>query len=309
MARAKPNVKFRRAKVDDWRIVSGIVASTWDGNDYITEAIWNEWVREEDAYLIVATLGGILAGFGRLAKLDEAEWWLEGVRVGQTQQGKGIGTAIVEQLASVFKQRGSGTLRCAVYNTNEASVHMLETNDFRHTLSLGRLEAMARPNEQNEFYKVGKKALDHIIQYWRYSPMYRICNYVEHNWVLRTLNNDHMADFLADSNYGVYIWRAFDRLHGVAILIDKPTKKDMGYEPEQVLYTGYVDAPDDTTLGDMIAALQGMAFEQGRKYVRWYMPLRSGFETIVNAEGVSLDTNHEMWVFELPRGTADLSLT
>lgn len=308
MAKKPPNLKYRPGKLEDWPIVAGIVATTWGGEDYITDLIWKEWVEDEASRLIVATITGIIAGFGRLTQFGEAEWWLEGVRVSEIQQGKGVGTAIVGQLVDAFMKHGSGTLRCATDSSNLASIGMLEAHKFRHTLSYVRLAASARAGNTYEFYKVGPKAFEHITQYLRYSPMYRIAKFLEHDWVVRSLTSNYIEHILADPNYEVLVWRAFDRLHGVAIIVHEVTSKNMGYRPDSVLYVGYLDAPDDTTLMHMMAALQTLAAERGLQGVRWYLPARAGFEAVAEIDGAALPSVNEMQIFELHRGTSELNL-
>ncbi len=301
------NVKFRPANADDWLIVSGIVAATWRGEDYITEELWQHWVDDNNGYLVVAMVAGILAGFGHITEFNEAEWWLEGVRVNQMQQGKGVGSAIVEHLVNYFKHNGKGALRCVVDSQNRPSIQMVEASKLHHMLSLTCFEAPAKVGNEYEFYKVGPKAADYINSYLRYSPMYRISNYLEHNWVIRVLSEDYLNALLSDAAHEVLIWRAFDRLHGLAVIVKVAAEKNLTYDPSQVLYIGYLDAPDDTTLLAMVAALQTLAAREGREKLRWYMPARAGFETVASIEGSTLRTESELLLFELTSDASDLS--
>jgi len=292
-----PRVRFRAGTLQDWPIVAPIVSRVWDGTDYINEDVWRRWVADETGTIIIGTVGGIVAGFARLTMLTEGEWWLEGARVAQTYQGRGVGQAIVGQAVELFKKHGSGILRCAVESGSDASQRMVESHRFRNTLSLATIEAPADEGHETMFHVMEPETQDIIRQYWRYSPMYRINNFYEFQWVLYSLSDERLVKFLHDDEIDVLGWREFDQLHGVAIISNQTTVKR--YQQTQVLYVSHLDAPDDTTLVRMLKALQHLAFELGLDKVRWKMPRRVGFDEPLAAAGFSPATNSELWLYEL----------
>lgn len=295
-----PELSFRPAALGDWPVVAPIVAHTWEGGDYINEAVWHQWVTAPEGRLVVAVQEGRVVGFCRLTRLGPAEWWLEGIRVDPALRGQGIGRALTAHMLEIFNREGDGILRLTTGSQNEASQKIAREFGFRHTVSYTKVEADAHPADYRNFKLLQPHNLEMAFRYLRFSPIYRVSHFVEHDWVLYFLTQERLASYLADPQVQVIGWRQFDQLHGMAILFLEPSKKRDDSESE--LQVGYLDAPDDTTLLAMLEALRGLAALRGHSKVVWKMPVGVGLDRTLAQTGWRRvwEEGDELWLFELP---------
>lgn len=113
-------LNFRPARAPDRDAVFAMVATVWDGTDYIPE-IWDEWLDAEDGPLIVGALGEQPVALYKLTGLGPYEDWLEGVRVDPELRGRGFARALVRDAIERSHERGKRTLR---FQTSEQNPTM-----------------------------------------------------------------------------------------------------------------------------------------------------------------------------------------
>lgn len=282
-------VDFRPAAASDWPFVERIVAETWDGDDYITEALWTTWLGEADSYLAVGTVARRIVVLGRVSPLGPAEWWLEGLRVHPKGQGQGLGDAMMEHLVEWFKRHGDGILRMSTFSQNEASGKLAQSFGFRQILSYRRMEAPAVPADYHGFKLLEPHNADLVDSFLRRSPMFRVNHFAEHYWHLRYLTTDRIRQYLADDTVEVMGWRQGDQLAGLGIVYHEPPPGRNAHDG--VMDVGYLDAGDDTTVRAMVQALQGLAASRGQQAVQWKMPTGMGLERAVSEVGMEPNTD------------------
>ncbi len=292
---------YRPARVEDWPAVAPIVAQTWDGEDYITEALWREWATRPQGALIVAEAGGRLAGFARIAYHGPAEWWLEGLRVAPEMQGRGLARGLTQALFDWFEQHGDGMVRLSTYSENEPSQHLARAFGMRHIGSYASMAAPARPGDYRSFRLLRPRHLDLAYRFLRRSPVYRANHFVEVEWKLYNLTRDRLAEYLADDAVEVLGWRQADALRGLALLFKDEGEYAVRYD-EDALRVGALYAGDDTTLHAMLRALRGLAAYRGAGSVTWKMPAGVGLERVVEEAGFEpeWEDGAALWLFERP---------
>ncbi len=276
-----------------------MVEHTWgEEGDYIREALWQQWAADTVGTLLVATHGEQIVGLCKVSRHGPAEWWFEGMRVHPQYRQRGIARALTEQALRWFRAHGDGLARMAIYSDNEASQRVARAFGFRHTLSYTRVEAAARPADYRNFRMMAPRNLPLIAAYLRRSPMHRINRFAEHYWKLYYLTHERLTEYLADAAVEVLGWRQLETLHGLAVLF---TAAPQGYAlaEDDLLYVGYLDAPDDTTLRAMLAALRGLAARRGLAKVMWMMPLGMGLERLIGND-VQRVWDGALMLFELP---------
>lgn len=292
---------YRLAREEDWADVAPIVAQTWEGEDYISEALWRSWTSSPEGALIVAEVEGKLAGFARIAQHGPAEWWLEGLRVAPDIQRRGIARGLTQALFDWFAEHGDGVVRLSLYSENEPSQRIARAFGMRHIGSFASMVAPARPGDYRSFRLLRPRHLDIAYRFLRHSPVYRASRYVEVEWKLYNLTRDRLAEYLADDAVEVLGWRQAEALRGLAVLFKDEGEYAVRYD-EDALRVGALYAADDTTLRAILRALRGLAAYRGAGSVVWKMPAGVGLERVVEEAGFQpeWEDGASLWLFERP---------
>jgi len=290
-ANSLPPVEFRPAEVTDWPYVQRIVEATWEGDDYLTEELWNLWVSDAQGYLAIGTIAGRVVVLGRITRIGPSEWWLEGLRVHPKGQGQGLGTALTAHLINWFKLNGDGLLRASVFSTNEPSRRLVERQGFRQIVSYRRMQAEPTSTEYHGFKLLEPQNIDLVDGYLKRSPMFRVNHFAEHYWHLEYLTRERLVQYLMDDSVEVLGWRSGDQLAGLVIIFQQAPPGRQNHPGE--MDVGYLDAGDDTTVRSMVQALRGLAAARGDHLVLWKMPTGMGLDKAVGEVGMEPDPEWE----------------
>lgn len=123
-------VVCRPALPKDGADVIELTRTIWDGHDYIP-TVWEEWLEDMDGLLAVAEYGGKTIGLGKLTKLAENQWWLEGLRVHPGYQGRRIGSYIMEYLYKHWESNAGGIVRLATASYRLSVQHLCDRYGFK----------------------------------------------------------------------------------------------------------------------------------------------------------------------------------
>ena len=74
-----------------------ITRQIWEGDDYVPK-VWSEWLFDPEGLLAIAEFKGKVVGFGKLTKLSQHDWWLEGLRVHPQFEGNRIASRLHQYL-------------------------------------------------------------------------------------------------------------------------------------------------------------------------------------------------------------------
>lgn len=122
-------VVCRPALPKDTADVFELTRTIWEGHDYVP-FVWNDWLADTEGLLAVAEYGGHTVGLGKLTRLTEKEWWLEGLRVNPEFQGRGIGSRLMLYLYDHWEKNFGNTVRLATACYNLTVQHLNERFGF-----------------------------------------------------------------------------------------------------------------------------------------------------------------------------------
>lgn len=102
----------------------------WGGEDYVPHT-WDDWMLDTDGILATAEFKARIVGLGKLTKLSEKDWWMEGLRVHPKFEGRGIASRLNDYLLRHWRRNGSGAVRLATISKREPVKHMVEKRGFK----------------------------------------------------------------------------------------------------------------------------------------------------------------------------------
>ncbi len=137
-----PAVVCRPALPSDAADVLEFTKFIWEGHDYI-KYVWDDWLADPEGLLMVAEYGGHAVGLGKITRLAEGQWWLEGLRVDPKFQGLKIGSHIHEYLDDWWKEHGGG-VRLMTSSERVQVHHLCERMGYA---KLGEVRSYAAPAE------------------------------------------------------------------------------------------------------------------------------------------------------------------
>jgi GNAT superfamily N-acetyltransferase len=262
------------------------------GEDYIPST-WEEWVADPHGLLVVAELGRQVVGVGKLTRLSDSEWWLEGLRVDPAHHRQGIARRLQAHLLDRASQTGHGVLRFGTHSSNEPIHHLAEKDGFQHVAAFQRHRADPLPEAQGapllspltESDLPGAWALAHR------SPRYQAAGGLyEDHWTWRDLTTERLVDHLhADEAWGLPGPEG-EGLSAIALI--HLTGEDM-------LHIGYVDGATDAALIDILQGLRRMAAIQARSEIRIKNVDEPSLITALDSAGYEPHRDEDLWIFEL----------
>jgi len=119
----------RPARTSDTGDVLELTRTIWDGHDYVPDA-WDGWLADPQGLLAVAEYQGRVLGLGKLTRLSDDDWWLEGLRVHPEYQGRGVASQLNDYLLAHWLRTGKGALRLATSSERVQVHHMCQRNRF-----------------------------------------------------------------------------------------------------------------------------------------------------------------------------------
>ncbi|MBN1953468.1 MAG: AI-2E family transporter [Anaerolineae bacterium] len=134
----------RPAHPDDRAGVEEICAQVWEGDDYVPK-VWDEWLADPHGELSVVERKGKVVALGKLTRIADDEWWLEGLRVHPAYRYLGVASAMQEHQIAVAQRVASGKLRLGTASHNKAVQHMALRDGFQQVAEFQFCEAAPLP--------------------------------------------------------------------------------------------------------------------------------------------------------------------
>jgi GNAT superfamily N-acetyltransferase len=142
-------VHLRPARQEDTPDVLELTRTIWDGEDYIPY-VWQDWLADPQGRLAVADHEGRVVGLGKLTRLSEEDWWLEGLRVHPEYQGHGIASQLNEYLVGYWLENGNGIVRLATSTARLPVHHLCERLGFEKVIEYTPFVAPTIEGESDE---------------------------------------------------------------------------------------------------------------------------------------------------------------
>ncbi len=279
---------IRPARPEDQGDVEAICAQIWEGHDYIPE-VWQEWLNDPDGQLSVVTLKDRVVGLGKLTRIADDEWWLEGLRVDPAYRRLGVAHLLQSHQVGLAERTGRGVLRFATGSWN-LPVHRNAARDgFRRVAEFLAYEAEPLPGPC-PLRRLTPDDLDAVWERIADSPILQAAGGLyEVQWHWMTLTRERLAGHLERGEvWGVEL---DGRLTGIAIVREDPERGRLA--------VGYVDG-DPEGITALAWGLRVLAYERGYEKLRFRPPTHPPLLEALEAAGAVRAWEHSLWIFERP---------
>lgn len=157
-------VKVRRARQSDKRVVLDFCKHTFGRwGDYLPE-VWDEWVKDRKGIFFVAVLDKRPVGVGKITVQRPGEIWLEGLRVDPKYRGHKIGRVIQDWSWKWALCKKPRFIRYATGSYNKISQHLGMSMGMR--IIAGFDEFVAKPWNKKETVLV-RSGTEELEALWR----------------------------------------------------------------------------------------------------------------------------------------------
>ena len=283
-----PRWEIRPARPEDREGVEAICAQIWEGHDYIPE-VWEEWLHDPHGQFSVVVLKDRVVGLGKLTRIADDEWWLEGLRVDPAYRRLGVAHLLQSHQVALAERIGEGMLRFATGSWN-LPVHRNAARDgFRRVAEFLAYEAKPLPGPC-PLRRLTPDDLDAVWERIAGSPILQAAGGLyEVRWHWMALTRERLAGHLKRGEvWGVELE---GRLTGVAIVQEDPERGQIS--------VGYVDGqPEGITA--LAWGLRVLAYERGYEKVRFRPPSYPPLLEALEAAGAVRVWKHSLWIFERP---------
>lgn len=150
------NIVIRKAELKDKDRLIEISSKIWDGYDYIPH-IFDKWVKDDKGEFTVIEVDSKVMGCAKLSELREGQLWLEGIRVDQSEGGKGYGKLLSEYQLELASKLGYDTLELGTFIDNRASISIIEKRGFERIIDFKFLEYMFNDEKDPSTFKTSGK--------------------------------------------------------------------------------------------------------------------------------------------------------
>lgn len=278
---------IRSAQPQDRADVEEISAQIWEGQDYVPE-VWEEWLADPYGEFSVVELKGRVVAFGKLTRLADDEWWLQGLRVHPAYRRLGVAALLQAHQIEVAERVGQGMLRLATASSNRAVHRMVARDGFRRVAEFQYCSADPLPGPC-PLRVLDPADLDDAWRQIEGSPILQAAGGLyEVSWRWLTLTRERLAAHLAAGEvWGVDLE---GRLAALAIVPQPPPGAEW-------LWADYLEG-EQAGLTVLALGLRVLAGQRGYQGVRARPvadpPLLKALETA----GLSRYSEHAVWVFE-----------
>lgn len=280
----------RPARPTDRPGVEAICAQIWEGHDYVPE-VWDEWLADPHGELTVVERKGRIVALGKLTRLADDEWWLEGLRVDPAYRGLGVARLLQAHQIEVAERVGKGVLRLGTASDNYAVHHNIARDGFRRVAAFYYCGADILPGSC-PLQPLGRRDLKRVWQLIENSTaLQRAGGLYEVSWQWMRLTPERLAAHLAKKE----VWgiKLDDRLAAVAIV------PRLDREEQQRLVVGYIGG-EPAAVTALARGLRILAGQQGLQGVRIKPPDDPALLQALEAAGVQREDEFSLWIFERP---------
>jgi len=261
----------------------------WDGDDYVPKT-WQDWLKDHQGLLGVAELRGRVVGIGKLTRLSQDDWWLEGLRVHPQFEGQRIASRIHTYLLKSWEKMGSGTIRFATVSTREPVKHLAKVNGFHLAGEYSTFKSQWTNYERkkkNPFSQIEIHE-NQILLNWLLSPNPKRLPFglMDLGWQFASPHPDYLDEYLGEKKS--WWWHKQD---GVVIMVEK-------IDGEETWGRVRLIASQTENLVEILTDLHLLADRLGYAGITWLAPLVPGIEGITEEAGYIRDWDSSLLVFE-----------
>ena len=278
----------RPARPEDREDVADFCSRIWP-NDYVPD-VWEAWLADPEGELTVVEWRERVVAVGKLTRMSDDEWWLEGLRVDPDFRRLGVARLLQARQIEVAERVGRGMLRLGTASVNRAVHRNLGRDGFTRVAAFGFCSAdplpgscplrLLTPADLDLAWGLieGSPILDSLAGLYEMVPWH---------WV--SLTRERLAGHLAAGE----VWAAdlAGQLAAVAVVLEDR-------RPGRLL-AAYVDGqPEGLTA--LAWGLRVLAYQREFPELRFRPPPYGPLIEALTAAGVDTAWEHEMWLFERP---------
>lgn len=292
--KGRHTVNCRPAVESDTQRMFEMTKTIWDGEDYIPH-VWAEWLADPDGKLTVAEYHRRIVGFGKLTRLTDNDWWLEGLRVDPDFEGHGIASQLHDDLIETWKVIGGGAIRLAT-SSKRIQVHRICSRSGLEKIGEYRYyKADAINNECNAFQAIAGNELDELMSYTHNNP-YRDISFglIDLGWhwaaptkelIVKTVNRGH-----------AFWWRKESNLPE-GILLYWEDEWDTDQEARQIVPTIQLILCPPEMIKDCLIDFRSLAGELGSQQAAWFAPVHGAILPILESAGYKTERENNLYIF------------
>ena len=263
----------------------------WEGEDYIPD-VWADWMVDPEGILAVAESGGKIVGFGKLTRLSQSDWWMEGLRVHPDFEGRGIASRLNDYLLDYWQRTGSGVVRLATSSSREPVKHLSRKKGFKIIGEYSTFIAPIRNQVSNNAAKNLFQPLnaDQVLGAveWLTKPKVDRLPFgmMDLGWQFAEPKTQYFDRYMKTNQ--VWWWR--DR-QGLLIMIDKKDGSDIWARIRML-------ACEDGDMVEFLSDVRMLAGNTGYAGVTWMAPLIPRITGNLSQAGFTRDWDSCLLVFE-----------
>ncbi|RCK76965.1 MAG: acetyltransferase [Anaerolineae bacterium] len=259
----------------------------WNGHDYIP-FVWQEWLADAEGFLAVAEYGNRIAGLGKLTRLDDDEWWLEGLRVHPDFEGRGFATHIHQYLMGRWRSLGRGVVRLATASKRLAVHRICQKLGFRKVGEFGAYERQTQSaGERVDFRPVAAEELSAAFAFASQSSLLPLSYHlVDLGWQWAKPRPAYLQRYIAASQ--AYWWRNQSGLLCAA--------EDDEDEVKSLLIRWVACAPQ--LLSDLLRDFACLAAQSGYSKAAWIAPMQTPILEALTSAGYQSAWDFSLYIFE-----------
>ena len=161
----RSSVKIRKARPSDKGPLLDFIKDVWGGHDYIP-GVWDEWLADTGAKMLVVEVGGRQVGMNRTRFLPDGSGWLEGVRIHPDYRGRGLASMLGVHSMKAGLRNGVEVYRLATYGRNKPARRQISKMGFREIARANFYEPEpgARFREQKGVWRVDGRELPEVLE-------------------------------------------------------------------------------------------------------------------------------------------------
>jgi len=261
-SKSKPKIQVRKARASDREAVFKFCKRTWSWGDYIPR-VWNEWLKEENDRVFVATLNELPVGISHLSMDKPHEVWLSGARTDPNYRRMGIATAITKKCLDYAKRKGAKVARLTTESGNVAAQAVITKLGFKPTSEFIEMTTRRIVPEASENSKWAEKTDTNAIwDYLQTSETYRKAAglyTVMFHWF--SLEKEDLKQFIEQRKTILHLDET-SKIDGI-MLVDDITAKEWH---KNTIQTCYIDG-DFNAVFDMTRFLKNHCHTLGIKKI------------------------------------------
>jgi GNAT superfamily N-acetyltransferase len=278
-------VVCRPALPKDTPEVMELTRTIWEGHDYLP-LVWADWMVDYQGLLAVAECAGQVVGTGKLTRLSDQDWWLEGLRVHPQYQGLGIASHINDYHLGIWLRTGGGSLRLATASSRLKVHHLCERSGFSKIAEFSAFVAPVLAEHTPSFNSLQESEILEALAQTLHSPsLSRSAGLMDLGWQWASPHES----FLAEAARRGRAWWWQERRGLLVIWEDEEGN-------QKIPGISLIACPVEDT-GAILLDFRRLAWKCGYQQAIWNAPLLPDILQALSKSGFQRDWDESMYIY------------